>query len=44
MNWSIKAKLKSAFGKMSKGKVESRTLLNRFVKLVSIGGLTNLPP
>ena len=30
-----KAKLKSAFGKMSKGKVESRTLLNRFVKLVA---------
>ena len=30
-----KAKLKSAFGKMSKGKIESRTLLNRFVKLVA---------
>ena len=30
-----KAKLKSAFGKMSKGKVQSRTLLNRFVKLVA---------
>jgi len=30
-----KAKLKSAFGKMTKGKVQSRTLLNRFVKLVA---------
>jgi hypothetical protein len=30
-----KAKLKSAFGKMAKGKVQSRTLLNRFVKLVA---------
>jgi len=30
-----KAKLKSAFGKMSKSKVQSRTLLNRFVKLVA---------
>ena len=30
-----KAKLKSAFGKMSKGKVSSRQLLNKFVKLVA---------
>ncbi len=30
-----KAKLKSAFGKSMKGKVESRQLLNKFVKLVA---------
>ena len=30
-----KAKLKSAFGKMSKGKISSRQLLNKFVKLVA---------
>ena len=30
-----KAKLKTAFGKMSKGKVSSRQLLNKFVKLVA---------
>ena len=30
-----KAKLKSAFGKMSKGKVSSRQLLNKFVKMVA---------
>jgi len=30
-----KAKLKTAFGKMSRGKVSSRQLLNKFVKLVA---------
>jgi len=30
-----KAKLKTAFGKMSKGKVSSRQLLNKFVKMVA---------
>jgi len=30
-----KAKLKSAFGKSMKGKVSSRQLLNKFVKLVA---------
>jgi hypothetical protein len=30
-----KAKLKSAFGKMSKGKLASRQLLNKFVALVA---------
>ena len=30
-----KAKLKKAFGKMSKGKVSSRQMLNKFVKLVA---------
>ena len=30
-----KAKLKTAFGKSMKGKVESRQLLNKFVKLVA---------
>ena len=30
-----KAKLKTAFGKMSKGKISSRQLLNKFVKLVA---------
>jgi hypothetical protein len=30
-----KAKLKSAFGKSMKGKVTSRQLLNKFVKLVA---------
>ena len=30
-----KAKLKSAFGKMSKGKLSSRQLLNKFVGLVA---------
>ena len=30
-----KAKLKSAFGKSMRGKVESRQLLNKFVKLVA---------
>ena len=30
-----KAKLKSAFGKSMKGKIESRQLLNKFVKLVA---------
>ena len=30
-----KAKLKTAFGKSMKGKIESRVLLNKFVKLVA---------
>ena len=30
-----KAKLKSAFGKMSKGKISSRQLLNKFVTMVA---------
>ena len=30
-----KAKLKSAFGKSMKGKISSRVLLNRFIKLVA---------
>ena len=30
-----KAKLKTAFGKMSKGKISSRQLLNKFVKMVA---------
>ena len=30
-----KAKLKTAFGKSMKSKIESRALLNRFVKLVA---------
>ncbi len=30
-----KAKLKSAFGKMSKGKISSRQLLNKFVAMVA---------
>ena len=30
-----KAKLKSAFGKSMKGKITSRVLLNRFIKLVA---------
>ena len=30
-----KAKLKSAFGKMAKGKISSRQLLNKFVKMVA---------
>ena len=30
-----KAKLKSAFGKSMKGRIESRQLLNKFVKLVA---------
>ena len=30
-----KAKLKTAFGKSMKGKIESRQLLNKFVKLVA---------
>ena len=30
-----KAKLKTAFGKSMKGKVTSRVLLNRFIKLVA---------
>ena len=32
---ATKAKLKSAFGKAMKGKIESRQLLNKFVKLVA---------
>ena len=30
-----KGKLKSAFGKMQKGKISSRILLNRFIKMVA---------
>ena len=30
-----KAKLKSAFGKMAKGKISSRQVLNKFVSLVA---------